>query len=208
MSLQTLSRALRLPQAELYETTVEGCQLWLLNQDIASVQMDAQAIAHFWQALPYWAFAWAGGQALAAYIRQNPHTVAGKRVLDFGCGSGLVGIVAAQCGAKEVWMLDSDPNALLAAQMNAELNDCQIQCIHQDWPEVDLLLASDVLYDLNSQADLKQLMLKIPNWLLAEPPQVAPTWIELAPLSHYQRSTLPLLDDFDKAVEIDILGRI
>ena len=59
---------------------------------------------------PYWAFAWAGGQALARYVLDNPAIVAGKRVLDFGAGSGLVALAAAKAGAAHVLAADIDPS--------------------------------------------------------------------------------------------------
>src|SRR5690606_33025676 len=57
---------------------------------------------------PYWAFAWAGGQALARYVLDNPETVRGRAVLDFGAGSGLVAIAAAKAGAARVLAADID----------------------------------------------------------------------------------------------------
>ena len=60
---------------------------------------------------PFWAFAWAGGQALARYVLDNPATVAGRRVLDFASGSGLVAIAAARSGASSVEAADIDPFA-------------------------------------------------------------------------------------------------
>jgi len=71
---------------------------------------------------PYWAFAWAGGQALARYVLDHPEEVAGKAVLDFGTGSGLVAIAAACAGAAHVTAAELDPIALAAAGLNAAAN--------------------------------------------------------------------------------------
>lgn len=71
---------------------------------------------------PYWAFAWAGGQALARYILDHPEIVAGKTVLDFGAGSGLIGLAAAQAGAASVLCADIDPFADAATAQNGTLN--------------------------------------------------------------------------------------
>ena len=71
---------------------------------------------------PYWAFAWAGGQALARYVLDHPGLVAGKRVLDFGAGSGLVGLAAAKMGARHVIAADIDPLAIAAI---AAQRECQ-----------------------------------------------------------------------------------
>src|SRR5437764_5029635 len=71
---------------------------------------------------PFWAFAWAGGQSLARYVLDHPETVAGREVLDFGSGSGLVAIAAAKAGAARVTAADIDPFAAAAITLNAALN--------------------------------------------------------------------------------------
>jgi predicted nicotinamide N-methyase len=76
---------------------------------------------------PFWAFAWAGGQALARYILDHPETVLGRRVLDFGSGSGLVAIAAAKAGAESVLASDIDSVALEAITLNASLNEVEIE---------------------------------------------------------------------------------
>ena len=71
---------------------------------------------------PFWAFAWAGGQALARYLLDRPEAVRGRRVLDFGSGSGLAAIAAAMAGAAAVEACDIDPFALAAMELNAAAN--------------------------------------------------------------------------------------
>ncbi|APR67785.1 MAG: methyltransferase [Thalassobium sp.] len=207
--VEQLQQSLELPNASLSRRWLDSelLALWLLNIDVDAVSMDAQGIGRFWQNLPYWAFAWAGGRALAQFIVANPNLVTGKRVLDFGCGSGIVGIAAALAGAKTVFVADLDPQALLAAQVNAAVNGVDIQIVDGDWPQVDLLLASDVLYDISSSVDLKTLMLDIPHWLLAESRFVAPDFVELRCLQQIVTSTLPAIGDFDERVEVDIYCR-
>ncbi|WP_244465888.1 class I SAM-dependent methyltransferase [Devosia soli] len=97
---------------------------------------------------PYWAYAWAGGAALAVHLAQHPEIVANKTVLDFGAGSGLVGIAAAKAQAAKVWALETDPLALAAMTLNAEANGVALA----PWsgsavPAVDLILAGDIFYD-------------------------------------------------------------
>src|SRR5438270_7986172 len=75
---------------------------------------------------PYWAFAWAGGQALARYLLDHPETVAGREVLDIGSGSGIVAIAAAKAGASRVVAADIDPFAAAAIALNAPLNEVTI----------------------------------------------------------------------------------
>lgn len=113
---------------------------------------------------PYWAYAWGGGAVLALYLRDHPETVAEKTVLDFGAGSGLVGIAAAKAGASKVWTLEPDPIAQSAMALNAEANGVVLH----PWagaalPPVDLILAGDVFYD----ADVAKLTLPILSAALA-----------------------------------------
>ena len=81
---------------------------------------------------PYWAFAWAGGQALARYILDKPDTVRGRTILDFGAGSGLVAIAAAKAGAARVVAADIDLYAAAAISLNAALNEVAVECVTDD----------------------------------------------------------------------------
>ncbi len=81
---------------------------------------------------PYWAFAWAGGQALARYLLDHPEAVAGRAVLDFGAGSGLVAIAAAKAGAASVTAAEIDHFAAAAIAANAALNDVAIEVVTTD----------------------------------------------------------------------------
>ncbi|MCR6637072.1 methyltransferase [Devosia sp.] len=97
---------------------------------------------------PYWAYAWAGGAVLALYLQDHPEIVAGKTVLDFGAGSGLVGIAAARAGATKIWAIEPDSNAHAAMMLNAEANGAAIASWNEHGlPEVDIILAGDVFYD-------------------------------------------------------------
>jgi len=100
---------------------------------------------------PYWAYAWAGGAVLARYVLDRPVTVAGRRVLDLGAGSGLVGIAAARAGASNVTAAEIDRNGIAALGLNAAANGVEITIVGEDVttgppPAVDLVLAGDVFY--------------------------------------------------------------
>ncbi|MBZ9854990.1 50S ribosomal protein L11 methyltransferase [Mesorhizobium sp. CA13] len=100
---------------------------------------------------PYWAYAWAGGAVLARYVFDKPEAVAGRRVLDLGAGSGLVGIAAAKAGAAEVIAAEVDRNGIAAIGLNAAANGVAVAIIEKDItkgppPPVDLVLAGDVFY--------------------------------------------------------------
>ncbi len=100
---------------------------------------------------PFWAFAWAGGQGLARHVLDHPHLVAGKRVLDFASGSGLVAIAAMKAGAAHALAADIDPFCAAAIALNARENAVAVDFTAQDMVghcgEWDVVLAGDVFYD-------------------------------------------------------------
>jgi predicted nicotinamide N-methyase len=113
---------------------------------------------------PFWAFAWAGGQALARYILDHHETVRGRRVLDFASGSGLVAIAAMKAGAAEVTACDIDPFAIAAIGVNAEANGVAVTPLAADivgrdggW---DTVLAGDICYEHDLAA-------RVTDWLLS-----------------------------------------
>ena len=113
---------------------------------------------------PFWAFAWAGGQALARHVLDHPETVRGRRVLDFASGSGLVGIAAMKAGAVSVTCADIDPFAVAAIALNGEANGVVLSPVQDDligrddgW---DTVLAGDIAYE-------RDLAEKVFAWLLA-----------------------------------------
>ncbi len=113
---------------------------------------------------PFWAFAWAGGQALARYILDQPETVHGRRVLDFASGSGLVAIAAMTAGAAEVTACDIDPFAIAAIGVNAQANGVAVTPLTADivgqdggW---DTVLAGDICYEHDLAA-------RVIEWLFA-----------------------------------------
>jgi predicted nicotinamide N-methyase len=100
---------------------------------------------------PYWAFAWAGGQALARHVLDRPGAVAGRRVLDFAAGSGLVGIAAAKAGAAAVVANDIDAAAVAAIGLNSAANDVALSCDGADLIDHDqgwdVVLVGDAFYE-------------------------------------------------------------
>jgi predicted nicotinamide N-methyase len=101
---------------------------------------------------PYWAFAWAGGQAVARYLLDNTQIVAGKSVLDLGSGSGLAAIAARRAGALQVLAADIDPWAIAAVELNAAVNDLAVATTRADLlaaapPAVDVVLVGDLFYE-------------------------------------------------------------
>lgn len=103
-------------------------------------------------ALPYWAFAWSGGLAIAHYLTDHPRAVADLRVLDLGAGSGLCAIAAGAAGAATVTAVDIDRFAVTAVGLNARANKVRVDTVERDIlddpaPDVDVILAGDCWYE-------------------------------------------------------------
>ena len=147
---QSLGKLLGDAQLIITDLPDTALKLWLIdahNMDRAFTPDETRRILY---EPPYWAFCWASGLALARFLADRPHWVKGKRVLDFGAGSGVAGIAAARAGALEVVACDLDPLALAACRANAQLNDVQLGYCSNFFAEVDrfdLILVADVLYD-------------------------------------------------------------
>lgn len=114
---------------------------------------------------PFWAFAWAGGQALARYLLDHPEAVAGKRVVDFAAGSGIVAIAAMKAGAAHALAADIDSFCGPAIALNAAANGVAVDFTDADLleappPAVDVILAGDICYE-------KPLAERVMGWLTA-----------------------------------------
>ncbi len=148
------------PEIRLY-TATELTPIW----EATEKSLDAAGVDP-----PYWAFAWAGGQALARHVLDNPELVRGRRVLDFGAGSGIVGIACVMAGAAHVVSADIDRMAAGAMTLNAELNrdvlggsvpaiatEDLVGGPNRGW---DVVLAGDVCYE-------KPMAARVEAWLKA-----------------------------------------
>jgi predicted nicotinamide N-methyase len=102
---------------------------------------------------PYWAFAWAGGQALARHLIDTPGLVAGRDVLDLGAGSGLTAIASLKAGARAVTAADIDPVALCACTLNALANGYRLETTAGNLltappdPRFSVILVGDLFYE-------------------------------------------------------------
>jgi predicted nicotinamide N-methyase len=134
--------------------------LWLLPPDAPSWHAtDPAALS-----MPYWAFAWPGGQVLARYVLDHPALVSGKRVLDFASGCAVEGVAAAVAGA-QVCCADLDPLAAKYAVLNARQNGVTLTTSTDDLigrdVDVDVILAGDACYE-------PELAARVIPWLRAQ----------------------------------------
>ena len=118
---------------------VPEISLHVAEESVPIWQKTEEELGALGLAPPYWAFAWAGGQALARYVLDHPREVAGKRVLDLAAGSGLVAIAAAMAGAAPVIAADIDAFTESAIALNAEANNVYIEIVTRDLLVEDLL---------------------------------------------------------------------
>jgi predicted nicotinamide N-methyase len=148
---------------------VPEIRLHLASEVIPLWRKTEEELAEIGVPPPYWAFAWAGGQALARYVLDHPKRVIGKRVLDFGAGSGLVALAAAKAGAAHVIAADIDPFAIAAIARNATVNNVTVETVTDDIigsaRMFDVILVGDMCYE-------RPLAERLMAWLKSSPAQV------------------------------------
>lgn len=130
------------PEIKLY-LAEESVPIWLKSEEELG-EMNVPP--------PYWAFAWAGGQALARYLLDNPHICRDQTVLDLGAGSGMTAIAAAKTGAHSVVAADIDGFALASCRLNAAANAVSFELTNTDFldgPPSDaaVVLIGDLFYE-------------------------------------------------------------
>ena len=152
---------------------VPEISLWQASEITPIWEATEAALAEMGLPPPFWAFAWAGGQALARWLLDNPDAVAGRRVLDLGSGSGLAAIAAAKAGAAKVVANEIDAVAAAAIELNAEANGVALDILIEDLVDGpcrwDVILAGDVCYE-------QQPAQRIVGWL-REMAREAPVWL-------------------------------
>ena len=126
--------------------------VWLADEVTPLWKLTETELGEMGVPPPFWAFAWAGGQALARWLLDNPDRVAGRRLVDFATGSGLVGIAAMKAGATSVLAADIDPFSAAAVGLNGAANGTVLDFTAADLldappPQIDLICAGDVCYE-------------------------------------------------------------
>ncbi|MFT3926783.1 MAG: 50S ribosomal protein L11 methyltransferase [Myxococcales bacterium] len=167
-------------------------ELWLLGDDI---DLNARVSELFTiERAPYWAFCWGSGQALARYLLDRPELVRGRVVADFGAGSGVAALAALRAGATRAVAVDIDPCALAAARANAELNGLFLELAEQLPAEFDVLLASDVLYELGNRDFLCSVSAAGKHVIVSDPLRAGNPRLALEPRARFDVCTLPDVD--------------
>ena len=152
---------------------------------------------------PYWAFAWAGGQALARHLLDHPDLVRGRRVLDFAAGSGIAGIAAMKAGAAAVASNEIDAFALAAIALNAAANAVELEILGADLvgcpADWDVVLAGDVCYELEMARAVTQWLVGLAEQgvlvLLGDPGRSYLEKHRLEKLAEYAVPTTRALED-------------
>lgn len=166
--------------------------LWLLRPDV-DLERRCDVLTADDHA-PYWAFCWGSGQALARHLLDHPHEVAGRRVVDFGTGSGVVAIAAAMAGAREVIAVDIDPHARGYAERNARDNAVALTTAAETPDDWEVLLASDVLYETHNLQWIEQMAARGRRVLLSDPRRHADPRPKAEPIARHEARTLPDVD--------------
>jgi predicted nicotinamide N-methyase len=176
MTLAALNAELHhvLADAQLIATRLPGLeklQLWLLDPANLNRAFSSEETRRLLDRPPYWSFCWGSGLALARWILKHPQQVRGKRVLDFGSGSGVVAIACAMAGAQQSIACDLDPQALLASTLNAELNGVELTLAEDFFAvtgDIDLIITADVLYDSSNRVFLEHFRQRAASTMLAD----------------------------------------
>jgi predicted nicotinamide N-methyase len=174
---------------------VAEIELHLADEITPIWKLTEEALEEIGLPPPFWAFAWAGGQALARYLLDNPRVVAGKRVIDFASGSGLVGIAAKLAGAREVLCADIDAYCGAALMLNMAANGVACAFTGENlleapppaWAEV--ILAGDICYE-------KPLAERVLGWLAKARAAGATVLIGDPGRSYFPRSGLTKLAEY------------
>ena len=163
-----------LPAARLEEIALPATpavRLLLLEHNYPQHDLSREAVQLAMDNPLYWIFCWASGQVLAHFLLDQPDWVRGKRVLDFGCGSGAVAVAAALAGAREVIACDIDPLALAATRSNARRSGVNLVAVDDFFAvegHLDLIIVADVLYDRSNFDWLQRFVERADKVLLAD----------------------------------------
>jgi predicted nicotinamide N-methyase len=181
---------------------VPEVQLYLAHEAVPLWQKTEEELGELGLPPPFWAFAWAGGQALARHVLDHPGIVQGKRVIDLASGSGLVGIAAMKAGVASVLAADIDAFSVEAIVLNAQINGVSLEATSRDLLEqpaegCDVILVGDLFYE-------KGLAAKVFAWLEEADARGITTLIGDPGRSYLPREKLKKLGEYKVQVTRDL----
>ncbi len=194
MSILDRAQFIRANTSLMTPPLVPEVQLYLAHEAVPLWQKTEEELGELGLPPPFWAFAWAGGQALARHVLDHPDIVRGKRVIDLASGSGLVGIAAMKAGAASVLAADIDAFSVEAIVLNAEVNGVSLEATGRDLLEqpaqgCDVILVGDLFYE-------KGLAAKVFAWLEEAEARGIVTLIGDPGRSYLPREKLKKLDEY------------
>jgi predicted nicotinamide N-methyase len=201
--LQTYLQS-RIPGSRLEKTQlpqVPELSLCLLNEDYPRDGLTREQAEALMDNAPYWCFCWASGQVLGRCILERPEWVKGKTLVDFGAGSGVVGIAAKMAGAGRVILCDLDENALRAGELNARMNgvDLDFSAGIEDLQEEDvgnwMITVADVFYDRDNLPLLETLLNRFATVLVSDSRLKGQPLPGMHIIGEYESHTVPDLDE-------------
>ncbi|MCK9504912.1 MAG: 50S ribosomal protein L11 methyltransferase [Porticoccaceae bacterium] len=185
---------------------VPELRLYLINSDYPRDGLSREQAEALMDNPPYWAFCWASGQVLARLILDNPQWVSGKTLVDFGAGSGVVGIAAKMAGAQRVILCDLDSQALAVAELNAALCGVNVELstslddIVALKLENSLVTVADVFYDRDNLPLLASLQTHFTAVLVADSRLKGQPLPRMDIIARHSSHTVP---DLDESVEFN-----
>jgi predicted nicotinamide N-methyase len=177
-------------------------QLYIAHEAVPLWQKTEEELGEIGLPPPFWAFAWAGGQALARYVLDTPKAVANKSVVDIASGSGLVAIAAMKAGAAHVLAADIDSFAVASMAINAKANNVtlattSIDLLQTPPPRVDTILVGDLFYE-------KSIAEKVFAWLTVAKSQSSQVLIGDPGRSYLPKDRLIKLAEYNVPVTRDL----
>lgn len=188
-----------------------GITLRLISEDYPRGPMPHEEMLAILERPAYWAFCWASGLVLADFLTQRPEICSDRSVLDLGAGSGVVAVAAAKTGASRVIACDIDIHALDACEVNADLNQVEVELIddlEKLEGKVDLLIAADVLYDRDNLHWLESLTQYADEILIADSRiRDRSLFSGYSLLDEVKATTIPDLDELKEFGDVSIYHR-
>ena len=202
MSILDRAQFIRANTSLMTPPLVPEVQLYLAHEAVPLWQKTEEELGELGLPPPFWAFAWAGGQALARHVLDHPDIVRGKRVIDLASGSGLVGIAAMKAGAASVLAADIDAFSVEVIVLNAEVNGVSLEATGRDLLEqpaqgCDVILVGDLFYE-------KGLAAKVFAWLEEAEARGIVTLIGDPGRSYLPREKLKKLGEYKVQVTRDL----